>query len=89
MSPTKRQIEVLKAQGRYGESQADAPRKLGITTKAMHKSNTLVYQAFIRILDKIIEHYPIFENRLTRDGEEIRRKLLLLNRKIRESTKEE
>jgi len=89
MSPTKRQIEVLEAQGRYGENQKIAPGRLGITTKAMHKSNTLVYQAFIRILDKIIEHYPIFENRLKRDEEDVRRKLLLLNRKIRESTKEE
>ena len=89
MSPTKRQIEVLQAQGRYGENQGSIMSRLGITTKAMHKSNTLVYQDFIKSLDKILEYYPIFENRLTRDGEEIRRKLLLLNRKIRESIKEE
>ena len=89
MAPTKRQIEVLEAQGRYGENQAGAPTRLGITTKTMHKSNTLVYQSFIGSLDKILEYYPIFENRLTRDGDEMRKKLLLLNRKIRESIKEE
>ena len=88
MPPSKRQIETLEAQGVHGENRATAGTKLGIKDGSVHKSNTLVYKGLGKTLDIIIRFFPIFKDRLVRDEEDVRAKLLRLNRKIREATKE-
>ena len=86
---TKRQIEILEAQGRYGQRKQVAHLKLGVSQSAINKNNTMVYKDFLTALDLMLEYFPLFKRRLVRDSEEVRRKLLLLNRKIRESARGE
>jgi len=63
--------------------------KLGVSQSAINKNNTMVYKDFLTALDLMLEYFPLFKRRLVRDSEEVRRKLLLLNRKIRESARGE
>jgi len=78
----------LSKQGTHAENQKVAAGLLGISSNAMHSSNTRIFQELIQDLKLVTDYYPVFEGRCLDNEQEVRELLLKLNRQIRDSVTE-
>ena len=80
--------ENLKRSRKKSASQSETFLGRYNSVKHMHTVNTEVFKDTMIALDVLLEFYPLFENRLLKDSEEIKTKLNTLNRRISKSVKE-
>lgn len=84
---SKKEKQVLRAQGKSGENRKVADLTLGISRSHLNTTNTRIYVNFIEALETFNEYYPIFERRLVENADQVKELLLGINRRLNQSVR--
>jgi len=87
MGVTEKQKATLRAIGRNAENFKIRSTKIGEPTPNIDNRLTTFYESTVEHLEYLDEYYTIFEGRVRRDPERLKKLLLSINRKINSTTR--
>lgn len=82
MGITKKQKTTLKAIGRNAENFKLRGTKLGEPISNIDNRLTTLYESTLEHIEYLDEYYPVFEGRIRRNPERLKKLVLSINRKI-------